>query len=141
MTDTPKLSKGQQAKLNAALDLLRRTGALTLSIRYQDDDEPTVWLVVASYNVDDRGRPVRQSSRARHEVDAAFDPLRAALRLCERVVDGGTCAHCGQPTGLDPDKLTPPPSLGGLICWWSYDPELRTFRRGCEGDTVARAAS
>lgn len=108
-----------QRKLNATLDMLRRVGARSVSIRYQDDDEPTVWMVMASFDGD------------RHEVDAALDPIRAGLRLLERLIDGGQCNHCKRPTGLEPDSLDTMP-LNAAICWYQYDPELSTFRRGCE---------
>ena len=103
-------------KLKASIDFIGRTGADSVQVRYSDDEEPTVWFVVAQF--DDRA-----------EVDAALTPLRAALRLCERLADGGKCAHCGRPCGLEPDMLWTMP-LNELICWYQYDPELKTFRRG-----------
>lgn len=119
MTDLG-IPQTEQDKLIAAIDMIRRTGARSVGIRYQDDEQPTVWMVVASY-ADDR-----------HEVDASLSPVRAALRLCERLVDGGVCKHCGRPTGLEPDSLETMP-LDRAFCWYQYDPELKTFRRGCEG--------
>lgn len=111
-----------EPRLHASIDLIRRTGANAIDIRYQDDQEPVVWMVVALY----------PSGKA--EVDAAFDPVRAALRLCERLADGGQCTHCKRPTGLEPDSIETMP-MNELICWYQYDPELKKFRRGCEGDT------
>lgn len=110
-----------QPKFLAALELMRRTGCTGVQIRYSDDEQPVVWFVVAEY------------PENRAEVDAALDPIRAALRLCERLVDGGQCAHCERPTGLEPDHIETMP-LNDTICWYQYDPELKTFRRGCEGD-------
>jgi hypothetical protein len=104
----------------AALKLIQRTGATGVQIRYSDDEQPVIWFVVAEY------------SENRSEVDAAFEPVRAALRLCERLVDGGQCTHCHRPTGLEPDSIETMP-LNQTICWYQYDPELKTFRRGCEG--------
>jgi hypothetical protein len=108
-----------EPKLLAAIDFIRRTGARSVQVRYSDDEEPVVWFVVASFDGD------------RHEVDASLHPTRAALRLCERLADGGQCRHCGRPTGLEPDSLDTMP-LDELVCWYQYDPELATFRRGCE---------
>ena len=68
----------------------------------------------------------------RWEVAAAANPVRAALRLCEQLVDGGMCTHCNRPAGLEPDSIDAMP-LNDLVCWYQYDPELKTFRRGCEG--------
>jgi hypothetical protein len=47
------------------------------------------------------------------------------------LVDGAMCAHCGKPTGLEPTLLVDMP-FPEHICWYQYDPELKTFRRGCE---------
>lgn len=108
-------------RFTAAIDLLRRTGAQFTQIRYHDDQEPIVWFVVASY------------SDGRSEVDAAFDPERAILRLCERVIDGGVCVHCERPTVFHADHTD---TLGAMMdrvtCAYQWDPELATFRRGCE---------
>lgn len=106
-------------RLTAAVDLIGRTGAQGFQFRYSDDEQPIVWFAVALYG-DDRA-----------EVDAALDPLRAVLRLAERIVDGGKCTHCGRPAGLDPDSIDRMP-LDNVICWYQFDPELATFRRACE---------
>jgi len=107
------------AKLTAAIDFIGRTqGARQVQIRYSDDEQPVVWFVVALY---DGGG---------WEADAAPEPVRAALRLCERLADGGRCTHCGRPTGLDPDTLETMP-LNELICWYQMDPGTKRFTRGC----------
>ena len=115
----------EKDRLLAALDFIRRTGARSIQIRYSDDEPPVVWFVVAEYD----GRSPHGAEG--HEVDASLSPVRAALRLCERLADGGRCAHCQRPTGLEPDSLDAMP-LDELVCWYQYDPELKTFRRGCE---------
>ena len=109
-------------KLTAAVEMIGRTGATHFGLRYQDDEEPVVWIAVGTWPGD------------RHEVAAGLDPTRAALRLCEQAIDGGTCTHCKRPTGLEPDDLGAMP-LDRHFCWYQFDPELKTFRRGCEGDT------
>lgn len=119
MPDTPPTD---DPRLAAAFVMLGRTGAKTASLRYQDDEQPVVWIAVGTW------------SGGRHECAAALDPIRAALRLCEQVVDGGQCTHCHRPTGFEPDSLDEMP-LDPLFCWYQWDPELATFRRGCEGDT------
>ena len=105
-------------KLTAAIAFIGRTGAKSVQIRYADDEQPTVWFVVALYG------------DKRWEADAAHEPVRAALRLCERLADGGQCKHCGRPSGLDPDTMETMP-LNDLICWWQYDPGTKRFTRGC----------
>lgn len=118
---SPKLRTEEQEKLTAAVALIGRTGAAHFQLRYSDDEKPVVWMAVAVYRED------------LAEVDASLDPVRAVLRLAERLVDGGQCVHCKRPTGLDPDSLDTMP-LNDTICWWQWDPELKVFRRGCEGD-------
>jgi hypothetical protein len=113
------------ARLTAGIDLLGRTGARHTTIRYDDptddgDEGPVVWIAVATWQ-----RPGETAT----EVAAALDPVRAVLRLCEQVVDGGQCTHCGRRTGFDPDFGTMP--LGNRVCWYQFDPELEQFRRGC----------
>lgn len=120
-----KGSMSDEDKLNAAIEFIRRTGAKQIQIRYSDDEDPTVWFVVALY-----GKKGPGAFNA-IEVDASMTPLRAALRLCERIADGGQCAHCKRPCGLEPDRLDRMP-FDELICWYQYDPELKVFRRGCE---------
>jgi hypothetical protein len=110
-----------EPRLLAGIDLLRRTGAAETQIRFHDDEKPVVWIAVAVYS---------QGA----EAAGALDPVLAVLRLCEQVIDGGQCVHCKRPAGLDPDTLDRMP-LDKLVCWYQYDPELQTFRRGCEGDT------
>jgi len=111
-------------KLLAAIDYLRRTGARQVQIRYSDE-EPAIWFVVAKF---DGKNPAHINGI---EVDASDDPLRAALRLCERLTDGGICAHCHKPAAFEASSLLRMP-FDRQICWYQYDPELKKFRRGCE---------
>jgi hypothetical protein len=115
----------KEDKLQAALAFIRRTGAHQIQVRYSDDEEPTIWFVVALFNK--RG-PTGVNAV---EVDASVDPLHAALRLCERLADGGICAYCHRPAGFEPKMLNRMP-FDNVICWYQYDPELKVFRRGCE---------
>lgn len=107
-------------RMLAAIELLRRTGMRQFQVRYDDDEEPVVWMAVAVY---DEGR---------FDVGAGASPVLAVFRLCDQLIDGGTCTHCGRPTGFSPDTRQLP--LAITICWYQWDPELQTFRRGCEGD-------
>lgn len=129
MTDQPTMDP----RLVAGVDLLGRTGALWTQIRWSDDEEPTVWFAVVCHNrgEDGRPRPENQPGTLVHETSAAMNPVQAVLRLCERIVDGGTCKHCERPTGFHEDIDLMP--LDEMICWYQWDPELKTFRRGCAG--------
>lgn len=115
-------------RLTACLDLIGRTGAIETQIRYSDDVQPVVWFVTVTYRRRARGNA---PTRKVHEAAGALTPDLAAFRLLEVLVDGGTCQHCKRPTGVTADwagrQLVPE-----LICWYVYDPELNTFRRGCE---------
>jgi hypothetical protein len=113
------LNEQDKEKLLAAIDMIRRTGAQQVQVRYSDDEEPIVWFVVAGYDF------------GIFEVDASANPVRAALRLCERLVDGSQCTHCGRPAGFEPDSIKTMP-LNTAFCWYQYDPENKIFRRGCE---------
>jgi len=103
-------------RLPAAVAMLGRTGAAEYQTRYCDEQKPTVWIAAARWG--------------KHwEAAAAMDPVTATFRLCDQVIDGGMCKHCNRPTGFSPD-LDPLP-LGEHVCWYQWDPELATFRRGC----------
>lgn len=118
----------------AALDLVRRTGATEVQIRYQDDEQPVVWLAVARHKML-AGRPVRDThpdGELYWSAAAGMAPYAAVMALCETLVDGGTCIHCHRPTGFTEDYQSMP--LADHFCWYQYDPELKKFRRSCEGD-------
>lgn len=114
-------------RLLAAVDLVGRTGALSFGLRYQDDEEPTVWMALAQY--ERPGNPIPWA------VGASFDPLAAVFALVDQLIDGAMCVHCGQPTAVAHDLN--PVLAEHLLCWYQYDPELKTYRRSCEGETDA----
>jgi hypothetical protein len=110
----------------AGIDLIGRTGADGFVISYDDanvETHPIIWNAVASYQRE-RGQVF--------EVAAGFNPDQAVFRLCERLIDAGSCAHCHRPTGVTDEVDTMP--LDTMICWYQFDPELATYRRGCEGE-------
>lgn len=122
-------------KLTAAADLLRRTGAAEVQIRYSDDEDPIVWFAVARYRTDKAGRPRPTGPITRWETAAGHGPVEALLRLCQQAVDGGRCNHCRKPAMFHAELDQVPTALDPLFCSYEWDPELATFRRGCEGDT------
>jgi hypothetical protein len=123
----------------AGVQMLERTGARDFRVGYTDPDEgePVVWYATCRWQIGTDGRPIAKGGRARHEAAGAMNGLDAVMRLCERVIDGGTCAHCGQHTIFDDNPTDSPfdALLEALGCVYAWDPELATFRRGCEGDT------
>lgn len=117
----------------AAIDMLRRTGAADVQVRYCDEEDPVVWIAVVRHRM--RGNiPVPDGPINVWEAAAGRNPVEALLRLCERLIDGGTCAHCHRPTMfLEELNPAPIPGLDKLCCRYEWDPELSTFRRACEG--------
>jgi hypothetical protein len=115
----------------AAVDVLRRTGPLEFQVRYADDELPVVWICVARYNLGRDGRPQRAKVKGTtaYEVGAGLSPIAALFKLCDQVLDHGTCAHCGRPTGFAGDATTEP---GDGRCWWTWDASSSSFVRGCE---------
>lgn len=101
----------------AAVDLIRRTGADQFQIRYCEEESPVIWIAGGQWG-------------DKWVFGAALEPLEAIFRLCESAVDGGTCIHCGKLTGfvITPEQMP----ASKLVCWYQYDPELKTFRRACE---------
>ena len=117
MTEFPQ----DDPRMTAGIELIGRTGAKSFQIRYSDDEEPVVWFAVALY---DDGKA---------ETAASLDPVMAILRLAERLIDGGMCTHCKRPAGLETHHIEDMP-WEEYICWYQFDPELKTYRRGCEGN-------
>lgn len=99
-----------------AVDMLGRTGAAEFQIRYCDEDSPVIWMAAARWG-------------DVWETAAAMNPVSAVFRLCDQVIDGGTCQHCKRPTGFAPDLDAMP--LDTLVCWYQYDPSTKAFARGC----------
>lgn len=118
MTQTPF---DQDPRVTAAIAMIGRTGAGEFQIRYCDEEQPVVWMAMAYW-------PTHKT----WEVAAAMHPERAVFRLCEQIIDGGTCTHCGKPTIFTADSETE--LIDQVGCVYAWDPELRTYRRGCEGD-------
>jgi len=108
-----------EPRLVAGVDLLGRTGARSFRVGYSDPDdgEPTVWYAAGVWS-------------AGAEAAAALDPVTAVMRLCEQVVDGGICTHCGRPTIFVAD-VNGGDLLDAIGCVTAFDPELATFRRDC----------
>ena len=112
-------------KLKAAMDFLRSIGAEHVRLRVSNDEEPEIWIVVAEY----KGKN-RLHIRGTH-VEASLDATRAAIRLCERLVDGSYCVHCEKRVAIEAELLAKMP-FDHMICWYQYDPEMKVFRRSCE---------
>lgn len=121
-------------KFIAGVDMARRTGSIEFQLRYSDDAEPTVWVAVATHNIGVNGLPAppAEPGEITHTAAGGLTPLSAVLRLCDQLIDGGQCAHCGKPSAFDHGTAS---ALPPALCWTQWDPELKTYRRNCEGDT------
>lgn len=108
--------------LIAAMEMIGRTGAEGIQVRYSDDPEPVVWMAIAGFK------------DGHYSCSAGITPLQAILKLCDELIDGGICRHCHKPTGVLIDHNAG--NMPKVICWYTYDPELKTFRRGCEGEAA-----
>lgn len=116
----PEDGSPKDPRFTAAIDLLHRTGSMEFQIRYDEEQDPIVWVAVGRWG-------------ETYEAAGAMTPLKAVTRLLEAAMDGGTCAYCTKPTGVTTDWRNEMP-LGDHVCWWIYDPETEKFRRGCEGE-------
>jgi hypothetical protein len=114
----------------AAVEMIGRTGADTFQIRYCEEEEPTIWMAVVGHRITADGLLVREGGNERFDAAAGMTPRRAVLRLLDQLIDGGTCVECGRPTGVTEDFEGDMP-LPDFVCWYRFDPELATFRRGC----------
>ena len=130
MSDVPH-DEQLDPRFIAGVDMLRRTGVKEMRVAFSDEEQgtPIVWWAAGKW----RDGAV--------ECAAGFSPWSAILRLCEKVIDGGECAHCQRPTFFEPDlplETALMDFVDKAFCVYAWDPELSTFRRGCEGE-LARA--
>ena len=126
------MTEAEDPRFIALVDVIRRSGAADFQIRYDDEQDPIVWVAVVGYKMHG-GQPRSTGKVNRYEAAGAMNPLAACYRLAEIIIDGGLCVHCQRPTGISDDWTETMP-LEKHICWYVYDPENKTFRRSCEGD-------
>jgi hypothetical protein len=91
-------------------------------------------MAVAHWRTDRNGQPRRTGPHEVWDTAAGRHPEEAVLRLCARAIDSGRCRHCGKLGLFEPDVPQGATPMDPLVCIYSWDPELSTFRRGCEGD-------
>lgn len=116
----------------AAVDLVRRTGARKIQIRYDKEQDPIVWVAVAEFSIID-GQLSNTGEINAHQAGGGLDPLSAIFALCRACLDRkGTCILCGRNTMFDETFAAHP--LEEFYCWRQWDPEMKVFRRSCEGD-------
>jgi hypothetical protein len=121
-------------RMTEAIKLLQRVGARDFELRYSEpeaDGSPVVWIAIVGMSVHG-GRPRGTGKINHHATASALTPESAVFGLCDDLIDGGQCTHCDRPTGFSEGFKSMP--LDAAICWYQWDPEMKTFRRGCEGD-------
>lgn len=107
-----------EARTLATVRFIGNTGAEGFQVRYQDDEQPVVWIAVATF------------PEGRAEAAASVDPNRAVLRLARQVTDGGICTHCYRATAFDIGEDRP--TYAVERCWYAYDQEHDEIRRSCQ---------
>ncbi len=108
----------------AAVKLIERTGSKSFQIRFCDEEEPVVWIAIADYIRD---------GKTYYKFGAAVNPITAVFRLLEDAIDGAECVHCHRPAAFEADSEDGLDLPGdSFICWYTYDPRTKTFRKGCE---------
>jgi hypothetical protein len=127
-TDATFTGAPDDPRFVAGVDLIGRSGASEVQIRYDDEQDPVVWIAYAKW---------------KHGEEAAgcLDPLGAVMRLLRLIIDpakGSKCAHCGRPSDITDDWANAPTS-DGEVCLLVFDPETKAFRRSCEGETTGYA--
>ncbi len=126
-----------EARYLALVKLIERTGAVTYRIEHTEPANGVVmWIAISEH-----GRP---TSPLIASAGAGASPLSATYELVSKLVDAGTCAHCGRASAVESLDTPLDVTLLGFtdhqsgtvvdLCWYRYDPELRTYRRSCEGD-------
>lgn len=119
----PPMDAFETEEFTATIDLLHRTGAKEFTLRFQDDEEPTIWCASVSY------------PDGAAEAAGALHPHTAVKRLAAHVIDGGHCTRCRRTTAFCEDWRTEAALTAELVdavCWRTWDPELHRFRRSCE---------
>lgn len=123
------LAKDDEVYLIAALELIGRTGALSVTIGYDEDapeDTPAdamIWYAECVYGTDKIGRYGKTS------------PITAAVTLARRLINGGVCTHCGRICSVATD-VGPSSWRTTSFCTWRYDSEKRSYLRGCRDMVV-----
>lgn len=121
-----------EPKFLGAVEIIRRTGSTQFQIRYQDDDDPTVWTAVAGHRLNSQGQPVAKGGTLRFTVGAGLTPLAAVMQLAGQLIDGGQCVHCGKATAFELSfELHPWLPMADQICWTRWDHDSGMFRRAC----------
>lgn len=117
----------QMQVIAAVAELIGRTGATDFNVEWHelenrgnDGKIRITWFVYAGY------------PSGHWEIGAAPDPVRAAIRLAEAVVDGGRCTHCNRMSTVD-HNWQHPVSADDAAPWcaYIYDPSTNKFVRSC----------
>lgn len=106
-----------EARLQAAVELIGRSAANDLELGWTHDDgpRPGEWYATAGYK------------GAKVTVEHQHGPAEAAEALAFRLMEGGQCVHCGRFIVVPGYELKD----GGDACRWTR--EGAHWLRGCDG--------
>lgn len=120
-------------RFTAAIKFLERLGAREFQMRFDDEQRPIVWVAISGYSIIN-GKPATRGKINAHQTGCGMDPLTAMFNLMTNSLNfRGLCNHCGRNTMFDESFGEVP--MADVYCWYQWDPELKLYRRGCEGDT------
>jgi hypothetical protein len=125
-----------EPELLGALNLVRRTGAKQVQVRYSDDEAPVVWIAVGGWFRGPDGVPVASGDELIYEAAAGPSPTVAMNRLLDQIVDGGVCPNCERPTGFIAKGEALPPegsAMQQMCCWWTWSDQDECYGRDCDG--------
>lgn len=125
----------EDPRFTGMFKLLKKVAVESVTIRYSEPDEeegeaPTVWLAIAEFGNRARRRTL-PGQPTPFDAAAGSSPQVAMIRLCEQLLDGGQCSHCGRPTSFV--SMGEAPVDGGIVCWVAWDAKKEEYVQDCGG--------
>lgn len=123
MMPLPKLTTDENNQLIAAIDVIGRTGAADIEIGYDDEQRAPNWWY-ATCKVRHPGSP---SGWVTATIGGQLGPVVAAEKMARKLINGGTCTHCGRVmslAGVPSERV-----MSSNLCRWSR--VGKRWERGC----------
>ena len=126
MMPLPPLTTDQNDALTAAVDVIGRTGAMDIEIGYDDDHaEPNWWYATCRIRT-----PASPTGWAPSTVTKQSSPVVAVEKLARRLINGGTCTHCGRVMSLAHDAGVAV-NAGAVMATCFWERAGKRWERGC----------
>lgn len=119
MHPLPEMTTDETDRLHAAVDVIGRTGAKDFEVGF-DDEAPTNACWYARCDVVGVGNT---------SVAGITDPASAAEKLARKLINGGTCSHCGRTMTLVIWIKPGEDALYPAQCHWRRT--RKRWERGC----------